>query len=71
MASIERKGYMGIIEPTSIEEHIHLAERHAQMALNQCYTRKGTVRGYFFCAALGRAQSILINLYQQELKRKP
>lgn len=50
----------------SIEEHLMWAERHAQMALDKCYEVEGTTRSYFFRTALGRAQSILMNLRVKE-----
>jgi len=53
----------------SLEEHLLLAERHSQLALNKCYTVKGTTRPLFYRLALARAQSILIKLYIKELNK--
>lgn len=51
-------------------EDLNLAHIHAQKAFDALYKRNGPKRSYFFRSLLGRAQSILISLYVQELSRK-
>lgn len=52
----------------SIKEHIRRAERHTEIALSKAYL-PNTRRSYFYRAALGRAQNILIKLYIKEIKK--
>lgn len=56
----------------SVDElHYNLvrAERHAQQALDLLYKQDGPKRSIWFKMAVGRAQSILMSLYMQELRR--
>lgn len=55
------------------EEEIYLiyiqeAERNAQKALDHLYDKDGPKRSLWHRLALGRAQSILMSLLQQELR---
>lgn len=57
----------------SPEEELRLnlasAEKHTQRALDLLYEQKGPKRSFWYRATLGRAQSILMSLYMQELRR--
>lgn len=57
-------------DPTSeLHYHLNRAERHAQTALNVCYRLENPAkRSFWFRAALGRAQSILMSIYVRDLK---
>lgn len=46
------------------------AEQHARKAHDMLYARPGSTRSLWFRMALGRAQSILMSLTMQELRRK-
>lgn len=46
------------------------AEQHARQAHDLCYKQPTPRRSLWFRMALGRAQSILMSLYTQELRRK-
>jgi hypothetical protein len=48
-------------EELTIKEHVFLAERHAQKALDLAYSEKEP-QPFYVRVALGRAQSILISL---------
>jgi hypothetical protein len=51
--------------------NIGRAEWYARQAHDLCYKRgRDRPRGFWFRAALGRAQSILMSLYTKELRRK-
>jgi hypothetical protein len=54
------------------EYHYNLvrAEQHSQQALNVLYSRDGPKRSLWVRMALGRAQSILMSLWVQELRKK-
>lgn len=51
-------------------EDLEAAHICAQRALNALYDPHGPKRSLWFRMLLGRAQSILISLYKQELSRK-
>lgn len=51
-------------------EDLQAAHICSQRALNALYDEYGPNRSLWYRMLLGRAQSILISLYQQELKRK-
>lgn len=51
-------------------EHLGNAHSEAQKALDVLYTRGGPKRSLLCRMLLGRAQSILIGLYVQELGRR-
>lgn len=51
-------------------EDLRLAHTHAQRALDFLYKPGGLKRSFIFRATLGRAQSLLIGLYGQELQRR-
>lgn len=55
------------------ELHFNLvrAEQHARQALDVLYSEAGPKRSLWFRMVLGRAQSILMSLYKQELGRRP
>lgn len=50
--------------------NLNAAHIHAQRALDALYTPLGPKRSIWYRMALGRAQTLLISLYVQELKRK-
>lgn len=57
----------------SYSEYIHdleIAHTHAQRALDALYRPSGPKRSILYRIALGRAQSLLIGLYVQELQRR-
>jgi len=60
--------------PISEEEvfirDLDLAHIHAQRALDALYRPSGPKRSILYRIALGRAQSLLIGLYVQELQRR-
>ena len=49
---------------------LDLAHIHAQRALDALYKPSGPKRSILYRMALGRAQSLLIGLYVQELQRR-
>jgi cell division ATPase FtsA len=51
-------------------EDIEAAHVCAQRALNALYDEHGPKRSLWYRMRLGKAQSILINLHQQELKKQ-
>lgn len=51
-------------------QDLELAHTHALRALDALYRPRGPRRGVFYRIALGRAQSLLIGLYKQELQRR-
>lgn len=51
-------------------EDLNLAHIHAQKAFDALYKKGGPKRSFIFRSLLGRAQSILISLYVQEVSRK-
>lgn len=51
--------------------NLHRAEQHARQAHDLLYLEEGPKRSIWFKMAVGRAQSILMSLYVQELRRKP
>lgn len=51
-------------------QDLDLAHTHAQRALEALYSRSGPKRSYLYRIALGRAQSLLIGLYVQEIQRR-
>ena len=51
-------------------ENLNAAHICAQKALDALYKENGPKRSLWFRLALGRAQSILISLYQKELQRR-
>lgn len=51
-------------------EDLNLAHIHAQKAYDALFKRNGPKRSFLFRSLVGRAQSILISLYVQELSRK-
>lgn len=55
------------------ELHYNLvrAEQHARQAYDLLYRPSAPKRSVWFKMAMGRAQSILMSLYMQELGRKP
>lgn len=57
---------------TTEELHYHLirAEHHARAAHDLLYRRDAPKRSMWFRMLVGRAQSILIGLYVQEVNRK-
>jgi hypothetical protein len=57
---------------TTDELHFNLvrAEQHARQAHDLLYLHTGPKRSVWFKMAVGRAQSILMSLYKQELRRK-
>jgi len=62
-----------LIEEDSCVEFIHdlkLAHTHAQKALDALYSPSGPKRSILYRMALGRAQSLLIGLYVQEIQRR-
>jgi hypothetical protein len=62
------------VEELSPEDELLLDVQEAHeaslRALNALYSRSGPKRGYWYRVALGRAQSTLMTLLQQELQRK-
>lgn len=52
------------------QEDLEAAHRCSLRALNALYEAGGPKRSFWYRLALGRAQSILISLYKQELQRK-
>jgi hypothetical protein len=57
---------------TTDELHFNIvrAEQHARQAHDLLYLQDGPKRSVWFKMALGRAQSILMSLYKQELARR-
>lgn len=51
-------------------EDLKAAQLCSQRALNALYDPNGPKRSFWYRTLLGRAQSILIGLYTQELARK-
>lgn len=51
-------------------QDLDTAHTHAQRALNALYSPSGPKRSILYRIALGRAQSLLIGLYTQELQRR-
>lgn len=51
-------------------KHLETAHTHAQRALDALYSPLGPKRSILYRIALGRAQSLLIGLYTQELQRR-
>lgn len=49
---------------------LEIAHTHAQRALDALYSPLGLKRSILYRMALGRAQSLLIGLYVQELQRR-
>jgi hypothetical protein len=60
----EAEGYSEFIQ------NLELAQRHALRALDALYRPSGPKRSILYRIALGRAQSLLIGLYTQELQRR-
>lgn len=50
--------------------HVVRAENHARWAFDLLYDKEGPARSLWVRMALGRAQSILMSLWKQELRRK-
>lgn len=50
--------------------YLRLAEYYARSAHNLLYERDGPKRSAWYRTLVGRAQSILISLYVQEMNRK-
>lgn len=51
-------------------QDLQKAHTHAQRALDALYRPSGPKRSILYRIALGRAQSLLIGLYVQELQRR-
>lgn len=51
-------------------QDLELAHTHALRALEALYSPSGPKRSILYRMALGRAQSLLIGLYAQELQRR-
>lgn len=51
-------------------QDLEIAQRHAQRALDALYRPSGPKRSILYRIALGRAQSLLIGLYVQEIQRR-
>lgn len=50
--------------------HLVRAENHARWGFNLLYDKEGPKRSLWIRMALGQAQSILMSLWKQELRRK-
>lgn len=53
-----------------LRQDLEIAHTHALRALDALYRASGPKRSTLYRMSLGRAQSILIGLYKQELQRR-
>lgn len=54
----------------ALQHHLRRAERHAQSAYTLLFREDGPKRSLWYRMLVGRAQSILMSLYVQEVNRK-